>query len=122
MRRKDRVWETFRRSIGLNTGAFTVTDTIITTVANFLCFCYNYYMVLTYKLNTRELESTFIDSIKTTYPDQVVEIQVREQDETEYLLSTPANRERMERILKEAEDGKLVTFETLEQAIQAAKQ
>ena len=79
-------------------------------------------MVTTYKLNTRELESSFIDSIRTTYPDQVVEIQVREQDETEYLLSTPANRERMERILKESGEGKHITFETLEQAEQAAKQ
>ena len=79
-------------------------------------------MVTTYKLNTRELESTFIDSIKTTYPDQVVEIQVREQDETEYLLNTPANRERMERILKETNEGKLIKFKTLEQAMQATQQ
>ena len=79
-------------------------------------------MVTTYKLNTTELEHAFIDSIKTAYPDQVVEIQVREQDETEYLLGTPANRERMERILTESAEGKHVAFETLEQAIQAAKQ
>ena len=79
-------------------------------------------MITTYKLNTRELESTFIDSIRTTYPDQVVEIQVREQSETEYLLSTPANSERMERILKETKEGKIIQFETLEQAKQAAKQ
>jgi len=71
-------------------------------------------MVTTYKLNTKELESNIIDSIKTIYPDQVVEIQVRElstgpkgsvsrvQDETEYLLRTPANRKRKERILKES--------------------
>ena len=79
-------------------------------------------MVTTYKLNTRDLETTFIDSIRTTYPDQVVEIQVREQDETEYLLNTTANRERMGRILKETEEGKIIAFETLEQAIQAVKQ
>jgi len=78
-------------------------------------------MVTTYKLNTRELENTFIDSIKTSYPDRIVEIQVREQDETEYLLSTPANRERMDKILNETNEGKLITFETLEHAIQAVK-
>ena len=78
-------------------------------------------MVTTYKLNTTELEHTFIDSIKTAYPGQVVEIQVREQDETEHLLGTPANRERMEKILTESAEGKYITFETLEQAIQAAK-
>ena len=79
-------------------------------------------MVTTYKLNTRDLEATFIKTIRTTYPDRVVEIQVREQDVTEFLLSTPANREHMEKVSKEIEEGKLVTFETLEQAEQAAKQ
>jgi hypothetical protein len=81
-----------------------------------------YCMVTTYKLNTRELENTILDSIKTSYPDQVIEIQVRGQDETEYLLSTPANRERMEKILIESENGELIKFESLEQAVQAAKQ
>ncbi|MCL2557946.1 MAG: hypothetical protein FWE09_05655 [Treponema sp.] len=79
-------------------------------------------MVTTYRLNTKDLESTFIDSVRTAYPDQVVEIQIRGQDETEYLPGTPANRDRMEKALREAEEGKLVAFETLEQAIQAAKQ
>jgi hypothetical protein len=84
-------------------------------------------MVTTYKLDTRGLESAFSDTIRNTYPVRVVEIEVREQsdwksDETEYLLSSPANRERMERILKEDKEGKLITFETLEQAIQAAQQ
>jgi len=79
-------------------------------------------MVTTYRLNTKELESRFIDSIKTAYPDQFVEIQVREQDETEYLLDTPANRQRMERIIEESAQGKHITFETLEQAMQAATQ
>ena len=79
-------------------------------------------MVTTYKLNTKDLQSTFIDSVRTAYPDQVVEIQIRQEDETEYLLATPANRERMEQVLREDEQGKLVTFETLEQALQTAKQ
>ena len=79
-------------------------------------------MIATYKLDTRDMESTLIDSIRATFPDQVVEIQVREQDETEYLLGTPANRERMEKILRESREGKHITFETLEQAMQAAKQ
>ena len=84
-------------------------------------------MVTTYTLNTGELESTFIDSIRTTYPNRVVEIEVREQsdfeyDETEYLMRSPANREHLLKAIKEVEEGKLITFETLEQAIQAAKQ
>jgi len=76
-------------------------------------------MVTTYKLNTSELGNILFDSIRTTYPNQVVEIQVREQDETEYLLSTPANREHLEKAIKEE---KLITFETLEQAIQCAQE
>jgi len=77
-------------------------------------------MVTTYMLNTTDLESTFIDSVRTAYPDMVVGIQVREQNETEYMLGTPANRERMEKILKESAEGKHIAFETLESAAQAA--
>jgi len=77
-------------------------------------------MVTTYTLNTRELENTFLDSVKTTYPNQVVEIQVKEQNATEYLLSTPANREHMEKAIKNIEQGKIISFETLEQAAQHA--
>jgi len=79
-------------------------------------------MVTTYRLNTKELESGFIDSIKTAYPNRIVEIQVREQDETEYLLGTPANRQRMEKIIEESAEAKHIAFETLEQAVQAAAQ
>ena len=52
-------------------------------------------------------------SVPAECPYHVVEIQVREQDETEYLLGTPANRERMERILTESAEGKHIAFETL---------
>ena len=61
---------------------------------------------------------SFVNSLKVAYPDQDIEITVREQDdpdfdETEYLLSTPANREHL---LKAIKEEKLITFETLEQA------
>ena len=79
-------------------------------------------MVTTYKLNTRELEISFLDSIKSTYPERDVKIMVWEQDETEYLLNNPANRERMERILAETKEGKLVTFNTLDDAMQRAEE
>ena len=79
-------------------------------------------MVTTYKLNTKELENTFIDYIRTAYPDQIVEIQVKEQDATEYLLSTPANQERMATAIKNIENGNIITFETLEEAMEAAEQ
>jgi len=75
-----------------------------------------------YRLNTRELNSDFINSIKDAYPDQNIEIMVREQDETEYLLSSPANREHLDKSIKELEEGKIITFETVEQARQCAEE
>ena len=89
----------------------------------FFSFCiYIESMTTTYKLNTRELESAFIDTIRTTYPNQVVEIEVREPDTTEYLLSSPANRERLMEAIKNVEDGKIITFDSVEQARQRAEE
>jgi len=79
-------------------------------------------MVTTYTVNTKELENNFIKSVRTTYPNQVVEIQVKEQDATEYLLSSPANREHLENAVKNVEQGKIKSFETLENAIQLAQE
>ena len=78
-------------------------------------------MVTTYKLNTNELESAF-DSIKATYPNQVVRIQVKEQDTTEYLLRSPANRKRLIEAIKNVEEGKIITFDSVEQARQRAEE
>ena len=76
-----------------------------------------------YKLNTRELTSAFILSLKNAYPDRNIEITVREygetdiSDETEYLLKDTA-------LCKSVENAKrgssLVTFETLDDAIHYA--
>ena len=74
-----------------------------------------------YRLNTREMGIDFVNSIKTAYPDQNVEIMVREQDETEYLMSSPANREHLLKSIKEVEEGKIITFNTLEEARKCAE-
>ena len=85
-------------------------------------------MVTTYTLNTGELESTFIDSIRTTYPNRVVEIEVREQsdfesDETEYLMRSPANRKRLDEAIKNIEEGKnIISFATVEEARKCAQE
>jgi antitoxin YefM len=53
-------------------------------------------MYSTYRLRAEELSSNLIKAIKDTYHDREIEITVQEiQDETEYLLSTPANREHL---------------------------
>ena len=79
-------------------------------------------MVTTYRLNTRELGDNLINSLREAYPDQDIEIFVQEQDETEYLCSSPINRERLEKAVENVKQGKnLVTFENLEQAIQHAE-
>ena len=78
-------------------------------------------METTYRLNTNELGISFINSLKNAYPDQNVEIFVREQGETEYLLSSPANREHLEKSIREVEQGKVITFATLEDAIACAE-
>ena len=80
-------------------------------------------MEAVFRLNSRELGSGFIDSIKNAYPDQNIEITIREQDETEYLLASPVNRERLEAAVKNIEQGKnIISFETLEQAIHSAEE
>ena len=77
-------------------------------------------MVTTYKLNTRELESAF-ESIRQTYPDRIIEIQVREQEASDYLFSNPMTRLRLEESAQNIEEGKdLITFNSVEQAIEAA--
>ena len=53
-------------------------------------------MQSTYRLRANELTPGFIEALKNTYRDHQIEIIVQEvQDETEYLLSTSANREHL---------------------------
>jgi len=45
-----------------------------------------------------------------------------EKDETEYLCSSPANRERLETAIENVKQGKnIISFDTLEQAIECAE-
>ena len=80
-----------------------------------------------YRLNTKDLGIGFVNSVKVAYPDQSIEITVREEedpdfDETEYLLSSPANREHLDKSMKELAEGKVISFENVEQAMQAARE
>ena len=86
-----------------------------------------------YRLNTKDMGIGFVNSVKVAYPDQDIEITVREQsdiksadsgfDETEYLLRSPANREHLLNAIKDVAEGKnIITFESAEQAIQCARE
>lgn len=64
-------------------------------------------METTYRLNTKELSSELIRSIQEAFGDKDIEITVTEQrDETEYLLSTEANRKKLYQAMDELEAGK----------------
>jgi len=52
-------------------------------------------MQSTYRLKASELDEKFIAGLKETYKDKDIEIIVYEVDETEYLLKSEANRERL---------------------------
>jgi hypothetical protein len=69
------------------------------------------------------LGSGLIDSIKGAYPDQDIKIIIREQDETEYLASSPANKEHLDKVIENIRQGEnLISFETLEQAMRCAEE
>jgi len=70
-----------------------------------------------YKLNTREMGIDLLNSIKDAYPDQNIEIKVRQQDESDYLMSSSANREHL---LNAINEETLVVFENIKQARKCA--
>lgn len=58
-------------------------------------------MYSTYRLKADELSTDFIKALKKVYQHREIEIIVQEiQDETEYLLSTQANREHLLRAIE----------------------
>lgn len=48
-----------------------------------------------YRINTNELDPSFIDALKVTYPDTEIEIVVYKVDETAYLLASEANKKHL---------------------------
>lgn len=68
-------------------------------------------MEATFKLSINELDSTFLDKIKTVFPQSaMVEIKIsNEYDETDYLLSTPANREALRHSIEQLKTNELIT-------------
>ena len=63
-----------------------------------------------YRLNADELDSKFLDSLKSMFGHKQIEIAVSEADETDYLLRAPANRERLLQAATDVDAGRnLVT-------------
>lgn len=68
-------------------------------------------MNITYRLHVNEISIDLLNSIKAAFKDKTVEIIISDtMDETEYLLSTEANRKHLFDSIKELEEGKAATF------------
>lgn len=61
----------------------------------------------TYRTRANEVGQSLIDSIRTMYGDKEIEIIVIEQeDETDFLLKSPANREQLLRAVEDIKNGR----------------
>lgn len=52
-------------------------------------------MRTTYRLNANELDQTFIEGLKATFKGKEIEVIVYEVDETEYLLKSERNKQKL---------------------------
>jgi len=72
-------------------------------------------MTTTYHLNVNELSVELLNSIKAAFKDKTIDITVSEAiDETDYLLSSEANKKMLEESMQQLKDGKGITFTTEE--------
>ena len=70
-------------------------------------------MKATYRIRANELDEKFIERIKTTFGEQEIEIVVSDIDETDYLLQSPANKERLLKAIQNVNRGEnLVSYKT----------
>ena len=67
-------------------------------------------MHTTIKVNTNQLDVNFLYAIKNLFKDQEVEISIKNLGETEYLLSTEANRNHLAESITEYKQKKVTTF------------
>lgn len=68
-------------------------------------------MYTIYKLRADELDQRFLDTLKHQFQDREIEIVISEaaevaEDETAYLLRSPANRERLLKAIENVAEGR----------------
>lgn len=56
-----------------------------------------------YRLKANELDLRFLEGLKAAYKDKEIEIIVSEVDETEYLLKSEANKQKLMQAIKNVE-------------------
>jgi antitoxin YefM len=71
-------------------------------------------MKATYRIRANELDEKFIEGIKTTFGEQEIEIVVSDMDETDYLLQSPANKERLLKAIQNVNRGENLVAISLE--------
>lgn len=62
-------------------------------------------MTAIYRLNANEIDAKFLDEIKAKFGDKQIEIVVSELDETEYLLSSKINKEKLMAAIEDVNNG-----------------
>lgn len=62
-------------------------------------------MTAIYRLNANEIDAHFLDEIKAKFSDKQIEIVVSELDETEYLLSSKTNKEKLMAAIEDVNKG-----------------
>ncbi|PIY04759.1 MAG: hypothetical protein COZ21_05745 [Bacteroidetes bacterium CG_4_10_14_3_um_filter_31_20] len=66
-------------------------------------------MYITFHINASELDFNFLNGVKAMFKNKPISIIIEEeQDETEYLLQSDANRNMLLKSIKQAERGELI--------------
>ena len=66
-------------------------------------------MYIEFHINANTLDMNFLNKVKAMFKSKPISIIIEEeQDETEYLLQNPTNREMLLRSIKQADKGELI--------------
>lgn len=68
-------------------------------------------MTATYHIKEKELDESFLNQLKSIFKNKNLVVTITEEmDETEYLLSSEANKKQLENSIKNIEDGHVTVF------------